>query len=220
MVSLGPGDAELITLKGLEALRRSDAIAVPTKSRDRSFDRSLTHRIVTELMRDHDFVRPIVPVYTPMRFREEDWDHQVEVLRDAAARYGHVSFVTLGDAGIYSTVYYLLDRLRERDPQLAAHSEVIPGVTSFSQASAQIQKPLCVGHSRLEIVPLIEGNLPTTTVYMRPRIGMSTDAIPQRGTLYTFEDLNFAQETITPHKIPRVRRYMTLLIDFFMRDAV
>ncbi len=36
MVSLGPGDIELITIKALKALRESDAICIPTKSSDNS----------------------------------------------------------------------------------------------------------------------------------------------------------------------------------------
>ena len=37
MVSLGPGDVELITLKALNAFKSCDAICVPTKSQDNSF---------------------------------------------------------------------------------------------------------------------------------------------------------------------------------------
>ena len=218
MVSLGPGDPDLITLKALKALQSSAAIGVPTKSSDGSFDRSLTYRIVRALMAREGFERPVFPVYTPMRFREEDWQAQVETLYGALEAYGDVCFVTLGDSGIYSTVYYLLDRIAQQRPDLYDACEVIPGVTSFSQASARAKKPLCVGESQLRIVPLLEKEVPATTVYMRPKIGMETDAIIEEGEMMTFEDLGFAGERIVPGKIPTVRRYMTLLIDFFKKD--
>jgi len=218
MVSLGPGDAQLVTLKALKTLQNCDAICIPTKSADRSFGRSLTHRIVVQLMAEHGFDKPLIPVYTPMKFRPEDWQHQVEIITAQLREHDHLSFVTLGDSAIYSTVYYLLDRIRDQDPDLYARSEVIPGITSFSQASALAKKPLCVGESRLEIVPLLDKELPTTTVYMRPKIGMETASIPENGTMFTFEDLNFDGETITPRKIPTIRRYMTLLIDFFKKE--
>jgi len=218
MVSLGPGDPELITLKALKALKDCDAIGVPTKSSDGSFDRSLTHRIVRSLMESEGFERPIFPVYTPMRFREEDWQAQVETLYGAMEEHGRVCFVTLGDSGIYSTVYYLLDRIAEQRPEVYAGCEVIPGVTSFSQASARARKPLCVGESQLRIVPLLDKDVPTTTVYMRPKIGMETNTIPEEGAMMTFEDLGFVGERITEGKIQTVRRYMTLLIDFFKKD--
>ncbi len=219
MVSLGPGDPDLITTKALKALRESAAIGIPTKSADGSFERSLTHRIVMQLMAEHGFDRPVFAVYTPMRFREADWQAQVNTLYDALETHGDVCFVTLGDAGIYSTVYYLLDRIALQRPSLHAAISVIPGVTSFSQASALAKRPLCVGESQLRIVPLLERTLPTTTVYMRPKIGMMTDAIPTEGLMMSFEDLGFDGERIHEEKIPKVRRYMTLLIDFFTKDS-
>ena len=218
MVSLGPGDIDLITVGGLKALMECDAICVPTKSADHSFDRSLTHKIVSALMSEHHFTKPILPVYTPMHFRVEDWQYQVDILYSALSSYEKVAFVTLGDSAVYSTVYYLLDIIKTQDPELYASSEVVAGVTSFSQASARVKKPLCVGDSRFEIVPLLDREVPTTTVYMRPQIGLDTESIEQSGDIYSFEDMNYKGEKITPHKIPKVERYMTLFIDFFQKD--
>ena len=218
MVSLGPGDIDLITISALRALMSCDAICVPTKSEDQSFTKSLTHKIVTALMEEHGFSKPIIPVYTPMHFRAEDWQYQVDILYSALSSYERVAFVTLGDSAVYSTVYYLLDIIKTQDPELYASSEVIAGVTSFSQASARVKKPLCVGDSRFEIVPLLDREVPTTTIYMRPKIGLDTDSIEQSGDIYSFENMNYQGERIIPHKIPKVERYMTLFIDFFQKD--
>jgi len=219
MVSLGPGDSELVTIKALKALQGCDAICIPTKSEDRSFHRSLTHKIVQELMKAHNFNKPLIPVYTPMHFKKEDWQSQVDVIYSNFERYNTLCFVTLGDSAVYSTVYYLLELIKSQHPKLYERSEVIAGVTSFSQASALVKKPLCIGDSRFEIVPLLDKEVPTTTVYMRPKIGLDTQHITQHGELYSFENINYAGETITPHKIPRVKRYMTLFIDFFKQES-
>jgi len=220
MVSLGPGDSQLITLKGLKALQRCDAICVPTKSEDLSFQRSLTYKIVKALMEEEGFKKPLIPVYTPMHFRKEDWQYQVDVLYEGFKNHQHLSFVTLGDAGVYSTVYYLLDIIQAQYPALYENTEVIAGVTSFSQASAKVKKPLCVGDSRFEIVPLLDKEVPTTTVYMRPKVGMDTTTIPsEKGSFYSFENLNYAGEKISPFKIKSVQKYMTLFIDFFQKDC-
>ena len=215
MVSLGPGDIDLITIKGLKALQASDAICIPTKSKDQSFKKSLTHKIVTKLMEEHNFSRPIVPVYTPMHFKKEDWQYQVDVLYKGFESYESLSFVTLGDSAVYSTVYYLLDIIKVQTPKLYCNAEVIAGVTSFSQASAKVRKPLCVGDSRFEIVPLLEKEVPCTTIYMRPKIGMDTEVIKEQGSLYTFENMNYEGENITSYKKSKVEKYMTLFIDFF-----
>jgi precorrin-2/cobalt-factor-2 C20-methyltransferase len=215
MVSLGPGDIELITIKALKALKDSDAICVPTKSSDNSFDKSLTYIIVKALMKEHDFNKPLIPVYTPMHYRREDWQYQVDIIYKGFEKYENLSFVTLGDSAVYSTVYYLLDIIKVQNPKLYCNAEVIAGVTSFSQASAKVKKPLCVGDSRFEIVPLLDKDVPTTTIYMRPKIGMDTESIKQKGDIYTFENLNYNGENITPYKKSKVQKYMTLFIDFF-----
>ena len=215
MVSLGPGDIELITIKALKALKSSDAICVPTKSEDRSFKKSLTHKIIIELMREHNFKKSIIPVYTPMHFKKEDWQYQVDIIYSAFKDYNTLSFVTLGDSGVYSTVYYLLDIIKVENPKLYCNSEIVAGVTSFSQASAKVKKPLCVGDSRLEIIPLLDRDVPKTTIYMRPKIGMDTSNIKESGEIYTFENLNYDGESIVPYKKSIVKKYMTLFIDFF-----
>jgi len=215
MVSLGPGDIELITIKALKALQNSDAICVPTKSKNHSFEKSLTYKIVKELMSAHNFEKKIIPVYTPMHFKQEDWQYQVDILNDTLQTEDTISFVTLGDSAVYSTVYYLLDIIREQNKNLYNNSEVIAGVTSFSQASAKVKKPLCIGDSSFSIVPLLDKKVPNTTVYMRPKIGMDTSSIEENGEIYTFENLNYKGETITDKKIEKTKKYMTLFIDFF-----
>ena len=219
MVSLGPGDTELITIKALKALQNSDAICVPPKSKNNSFDKSLTHKIVKELMLEHGFEKKIIPIYTPMHFKKEDWQYQVDLLTDALKTNDTISFVTLGDSAVYSTVYYILDIIKVQNHKLYDSCEVIAGITSFSQSSAKVKKPLCVGDSAFKIVPLLGKEVPQTTVYMRPKIGMDTSEIVENGQIYTFENLNYDGETITNKKIAKTKKYMTLFIDFFQKDT-
>lgn len=214
MVSLGPGDFELITIKALRALKNSDAICVPTKSSDHSFKRSMTFKIISKLMEEFGFHKPIIPMYTPMNFKTEDWQYQVDKIYESFAEYKTLSFVTLGDSAVYSTVYYLLDLIKEQNETIYEKSEVIPGVTSFSNASAKVKKPLCIGDSSFLIRPLHKKSVPFSTVYMRPKIGMNTDRIKEKGKLFTFENLNYSAENILDYKKEKVDKYMTLFIDF------
>ncbi len=218
MVSLGAGDAELVTLKALKTLQNSDVICIPTKDKNDNFKKSITHKIVQTLFNDFGFQIKIIPVYTPMKFKVSDWQRQVEILVNATENYDKVSFVTLGDAGVYSTVYYLLDIIKVQNPQIYENCEVLAGVTSFSEASAKIKKPLCVGDSSLSIVPLIDRKLKNTTIYMRPVRGFDTQIIKEQGDIYTFENLNFKGEKIIKGKKKIVEKYMTLFIDFFKKD--
>ena len=214
MVSLGPGDYELVTIKALKALQNSDIICVPTKSKDNSFKKSITYKIVKSLMSEFDFDKKIIPIYSPMRFRIQDWQREVDLILQNFENNNIVSFVTLGDSGVYSSVYYLLNLIKTQSNSIYKSCEVIPGITSFSQASARVKKPLCIGDSRFEIVPLLNKSVPTTTIYMRPKIGMDSSIIKESGDIYTFENINLENENIQNSKKKRVEKYMTLFIDF------
>jgi precorrin-2/cobalt-factor-2 C20-methyltransferase len=215
MVSLGPGDIDLLTIKALEVLKSSDIICIPTKSSNNSFDKSLTYQIVKALMLKHNFKVRITPVFTPMYFRKKDWQYQVDTIINKFKTNYKVSFVTLGDSAVYSTVYYLLDIIKVQNELLYKNCEVIAGVTSFSNASAKVKKPLCIGNSSFSVIPLLNKKIPNTTVYMRPKIGSNTQNIRQSGDLYTFENLNYENEKITNNKVHKINKYMTLFIDFF-----
>ena len=214
MVSLGPANWELVTIQALKALQNCGAVCIPTKSSDHSFTRSITYKIVQDLMQEYKFTKPIIPIYSPMNFKKKDWQYQVDILEQSIKKYGCVSFVTLGDAAVYSTVYYLLDIIKKQNKKLYKKTEVIAGITSFSYASSKVKKPLCLGDNRFELIPLIGKDVPSTKVYMRPKVGMETDEIEENGTFFTFENLNFEGENIQKGKIKKVKKYMTLLIDF------
>ncbi|ADG93847.1 Uroporphyrin-III C/tetrapyrrole (Corrin/Porphyrin) methyltransferase [Arcobacter nitrofigilis DSM 7299] len=214
MVSLGPANWELVTIKALKALQTCGAICIPTKSKDHSFTRSITYKIIKDLMDEYGFSKPIIPVYAPMHFKKKDWQYQVDILEDGIKKYESVSFVTLGDAAVYSTVYYLLDMIKKQNKKLYKRSEVIAGITSFSYASSRVKKPLCLGDNRFEIIPLLGKEVPSTKVYMRPKVGLDTKHMQEDGTMYTFQNLNFVGEHIQKGKIQKVEKYMTLFIDF------
>jgi len=215
MVSLGPGDIDLLTIKALESLKNCEAICVPTKSSDHSFKKSMTKKIIDKLFVKYNFNKDLIPVYTPMHFKKEDWQYQVDIIQDTLKKYNKVCFITLGDAAVYSTVYYLLDIIKVQDKSLYDNCEVIAGVTSFSNASARVKKPLCMGDSKFEIIPLLDKDIPSTKIYMRPKIGFDTSVLPSSNSFYTFENLNYDFEKITPKKIEKTTKYMTLFIDFY-----
>jgi precorrin-2/cobalt-factor-2 C20-methyltransferase len=217
MVSLGPGDVDLLTLKALNAFRECDAICVPTKSDDNSFSKSISYTIVKTALKILNIEKIIIPVYSPMRFIEQDWDNEAKVILDSLNKYKTVCFVTLGDAGVYSSIYYLLHRIKDVNISYYENTEVIAGVTSFSAASAKAKKALCLGDEQLIIKPINpRKDIQTTQILMRPRIGMDTDELGE-GDFYTFENLYLENEIVTPSKIKQVTRYMTLFIKFAKR---
>ena len=217
MVSLGPGDVELLTLKALNAFSACDAICIPTKSQNNTYDKSISYQIVQKALQLLQIEKELIPVYSPMHFCYEDWVDEAEVILDAFQKYEKVCFVTLGDAGVYSSIYYLLDIIKERDEALYNSCEVIAGVTSFSAASAESKKALCLGDEELLIKPINpRGEVKTTEILMRPKIGMDTKVLGE-GDFYTYENMYLSDAKITPSKIERVKKYMTLFINYARR---
>ena len=217
MVSLGPGDVELLTLKALNAFKECDAICVPTKSEDNTFTKSITHTIVTEALALLGVQKKLIPVYSPMRFNPKDWEDEAKIVLEALKTNEKVCFVTLGDAGIYSSIYYLLDIIKEHNASVYENCEIIAGVTSFSAASAVSKKALCLGDEQLTIKPINpRAEVKTTEILMRPKIGMDTKVLGE-GDFYTYENMYLKDEKITPSKIEKVKRYMTLFINYARR---
>jgi precorrin-2/cobalt-factor-2 C20-methyltransferase len=219
MVSLGPGDVELLTLKAIHAFQQCDAVCIPTKNSNHSFDKSITYRIVMEAFDLLTIMKPVIPVYAPMQFKSEDWDNQVSTILEGFQTYQSLCYVTLGDASIYSTVYYLLERIAKIDQIIYDNCEVIPGVTSFCAASAKIKKALCLGDETLLIRPINpRGDVHTNEVLMRPKIGMDTNNLGE-GDFYTFENLYLSDESIHQGRLATVKKYMTLFLRFPKKEV-
>jgi len=211
-ISLGPGDIELITIKALNLIKKSDILIVPSKSKD-SFNRSVTFKILQKLFKKHNFKKELYLLYSPMDFNEKTWEKQAQEIINLSKKYEVISYVTLGDAAIYSSVYYILDKIKNIDKTLFDNSFVVPGITSFSLASAKIKKPLSLGDTSIEILPLSNLNAKKTKIYMRPHLN-NEYKISEFGEVYTFINLDLENESIFKG-IPKViKKYFTLIIDF------
>lgn len=163
VVGIGPGDPELMTLKAVRILRRVQCIFVPKGREEGS---SLALSIVRkELALDG---KEIVEAYFPMQktvrgseFRvqgstveenlNEKWNQTVEKVLDRIDMGIDAAFITIGDPGIYSTFFYLSDRLLGRKPDLAI--EIVPGVSSINAAAARAGVYLGLGNERIAVLP-------------------------------------------------------------------
>lgn len=216
MVSLGPGDPELLTLKAYSTLKHSDAIAIPCRIPEK-LDSSRAYEIICAAM-DESILgqKMLVPMLSPMQLKEEDWEIQTQTLLELLEKYGTVSYVTLGDAGVYSSVYYLIRILGKKYPETLSLTEVVPGVTSYSHASAKLKHPLCLGGERLVVQPYGCEKAPATIVTMRPEKGVELEMPEAFHERYMIEKLNFGGEVLRRGNHP-VREYLTLIIDFLRR---
>lgn len=182
-VSVGPGDPENLTLKAVRVLKGADVIAAPSTGRNR--------QTALGIVADYIEGKPIVDCLTPMS-KDPDVVAQAHdrIADDICALLDggkDVAFITLGDAGVYSTYYYTHERVVAR----GYRAEVVPGVTSFCDAAARLGRPLCEGAEPLLVVPVSTGDtkplldVPANKVFMKSgkAIGALRDALAERGEL-------------------------------------
>ena len=62
-----------------------------------------------------------------------------------------IAFITIGDPTIYSTFFYLYDRLLEADPTLDI--EIIPGVSSITASAARARISLGLADEKIAVLP-------------------------------------------------------------------
>jgi precorrin-2/cobalt-factor-2 C20-methyltransferase len=168
VIGIGPGDPELMTLKAVRILKEVPCIFVPKGREEGS---SLALSIVQKALNLDG--KEIVEAYFPMKptrafespsptpsieggatAAEElnrKWNETVDAVLGRVDRGVDAAFITIGDPGIYSTFFYLYDRLLERRPSLAI--AIVPGISSINAAAARAGVYLGLGNDKIAILP-------------------------------------------------------------------
>ncbi|WP_342324647.1 cobalt-factor II C(20)-methyltransferase [Kosakonia sp. BYX6] len=144
-ISTGPGAADLITVRGARILGKLDVLYAPA---GRKGGDSLALSIVREYLGEHTEVRCChFPMSADSAEKEVVWEEVARAL-DAEVQAGkQVGFITLGDAMLFSTWVFLLQRLSH--PECV---EIVPGVTSFAAIAARAQTPLAMEQQSLAVI--------------------------------------------------------------------
>ncbi|PKL51979.1 MAG: precorrin-2 C(20)-methyltransferase [Nitrospira bacterium HGW-Nitrospira-1] len=168
VIGVGPGDPELLTLKSVKILREVSCICVPKGREEGS---SLALSIVKQVVGLEG--KEIIEAYFPMRKTKQQgsgvrgqgleknhssdckldakWNETVEAILSRLSKGTDTAFVTIGDPTIYSTYFYLHDRLLELNPGISI--EIIPGVSSINTAAARAGLFLGIADERIAILP-------------------------------------------------------------------
>lgn len=161
-VGTGPGDPELLTLKGLRLLQSVPVVFVP---RQTGSGRTRALEIVRQYL--DETRQTLVPLDFPMvRAESEENQQTLETAWDqATGLIGGILgtglagvFPVLGDPLLYGTFNYLLERLQARFPDIPL--EVVPGITAMQAASALSLTPLAEGNEQVVISPVMYSSNP------------------------------------------------------------
>lgn len=149
-VSLGPGDPELITVKGLRILQQADRIYYPATAGKEGKTVSRAADILQTLGIDPSVLHPFfLPMHTD---RTEAWKAYDDLFSEVSAAYREahrIVIVAEGDAGFYSSIQYVYDRLA------AAGIEVkrIAGIPAFIAAGALAGLHIVKQKEQLIVIP-------------------------------------------------------------------
>lgn len=153
-VGVGPGDPELVTVKGVNALRAAGAVVVPV------LDTGETGRAEATVLHYVDPSRVVRVVFAlneraDRARREAAWDAAGARVAGLLRRHGSVAFATIGDPNVYSTFTYLAQTVGAALPGLAVAT--VPGVTAMQDLAARSGAVLTEGTEPLTLVPVTAG---------------------------------------------------------------
>lgn len=148
-VGVGPGDPELLTLKGMRVLRQADLLCAPkSKAEGEGLALKVARSVLPRAVPVRELVFPMTRCPSEL---VHYWQEAAASVHREVSAGKHVVFVTLGDPTLYSTYTYLLRQLLVIDPALPV--ETIPGVTAVSACTAALNIPLAEGGEGVAIMP-------------------------------------------------------------------
>lgn len=153
-VGVGPGDPELVTVKGVNALRDAAVVVVPvmdTGEQGRA-EATVLHYVAAEKV-----VRVVFALNerTDRARREAAWDAAGARVAELLRTRGSVAFATIGDPNVYSTFTYLAHTIGELLPGTAVVT--VPGITAMQDLAARSGAVLTEGTEPLTLVPVTAG---------------------------------------------------------------
>ncbi len=145
-IGIGPGDPELLTLKGLRLLQAAPVVAYPVAEHGKSLARS----IVAQYLRADQIE---IPMYLPFKLEESAqpfYDKAAEKLAEHLSATRDVAVLCEGDPFFYGSFMYLFTRLSDQFP-----TEVVPGISSVMASASTLGVPLTYRNDAFVVLPAI-----------------------------------------------------------------
>jgi precorrin-2/cobalt-factor-2 C20-methyltransferase len=151
-VGVGPGEADLVTIRAVTALRRADRVLAPSTAVDAV---GRAEAIVRQAL-------PGLPIErVPFSMAPSRSARDRSVQRAAAAVTAHlqngeeVAWITLGDPLVYSTFSSVAAAVVKRRP--ASTVSVVPGIMAFQALAARTRTVVADERERLTIRTALDG---------------------------------------------------------------
>lgn len=154
-IGVGPGDPELITVKGASVLARCPHVFVPkAKTAAGSVALAIAGRYIGQSTQIHELLFPMTSDEDILSCKWEENARAVALVLEAGE---DACFITLGDLFLYSTFIYLLREIKKLMPAVNVVS--VPGITSFSAAASLSSFPVGEGRAPVAVIPAAADDL-------------------------------------------------------------
>jgi precorrin-2 C20-methyltransferase / precorrin-3B C17-methyltransferase len=152
-VGLGPCDPELVTVKAARLIGAADVIAYHSARHGRSIARSIAEPYLRGDQIEEQLVYPVTtePAQHPGGYEaaiEEFYEQAAARLMAHLTAGRDVVLLAEGDPLFYSSYMHMHKRIGSR-----FRTEIVPGITSVSAASAALATPLVEGDDVLTVLP-------------------------------------------------------------------
>ncbi len=150
-ISVGPGDPELITLKGLRILKQASVVAFPAGVQGKP---GIAQQIVDEWLGSHQVQLALTfPYVQDIAILTQAWQIAAQQVWQYLRLGQDVAFVCEGDVSFYSTFTYLSEMLQQLHPECVV--QTVPGVCSPMAAASALGVPLTLRDQRLAVLPAL-----------------------------------------------------------------
>jgi precorrin-2/cobalt-factor-2 C20-methyltransferase len=184
-VGVGPGDPELLTLKGLRALRDADEVFVPVGD---TGEVGRAERVVRAHLEPTHPRRLLFALSDDEGARARNWENAAREVSEALRVDRTCAFATIGDPNLYSTFTYLARAVREVLPDVEIAT--VPGITAMQDLASKSGTVLLEGDERLALLPFTAGEEPLREALL----GFET-VVCYKGGSRMAEVLRVAEET-------------------------
>lgn len=130
-IGVGPGDPELLTIKGKRLLEECDIIATPKTHGEKD---STALRIVADYIHQKELLELVLPMTKDEIKLQEAWNQGAQQIMAKLREGKNVAFITLGDPSLFSTFMYVF-----RPIKTAGFSwEIVPGINAPGATAARL----------------------------------------------------------------------------------
>lgn len=151
-VGVGPGNPELITMKGHRILTQSPIIFIPKRShKDSSFAFSIIKNFIN--CKRQEIVELIFPMSKDIMKLERSWGTAADSIYNRLSSGNNCAFLTEGDPFFYSTFLHIYKTFQLKYPFIPI--EVIPGITSMNASSCKALFPITDRDGKIAILPAL-----------------------------------------------------------------